>query len=212
MSTPPRAVVVYGAGGHARVVADVVACLGYHVIGWVDDVMAAGTVRHGLTVLGPASWLQGREKEVSVALGIGANHIRKETFENCARFGVACPAFVHPRATVAANARLSDGCVVMAGAIINPGAEVEIGAIINTGAIVEHDCRVGAFAHISPHATLTGAARVGAGTHIGASATVLPGIEVGAETTIGAGAVVVRSIPSKVTAFGVPARVIREQS
>lgn len=193
-------------------VADVVTCLGYQVIGWVDDMMPAGTVRNGLTVLGPASWLQGRGKELLVALGIGANHIRKETFENCARYGVPCPSFVHPRATVASSARIGDGCVVMAGAIINPGAEIDAGAIINTGAVVEHDCRVGAFAHISPHATLTGAARVGASAHIGANATVLPGIEVGAETTIGAGAVVVRAMPAKVIAFGVPARIIREQS
>lgn len=212
MSETRRRVVVYGAGGHARVVADVVSCLGHEVIGLVDDLLPVGQVRGGLTVLGAADWLQGRAGELAVALGIGDNKIREETFLSCERAGVPCPPFIHPRATVAASARLGAGCVVMAGAVINPGAELDAGVIVNSGAVVEHDCRIGRFAHISPNATLTGGSRLGASAHLGAGATVLPGIEVGADSVIGAGAVVVRAVPANVVAFGVPARVVKERS
>lgn len=212
MSDTRRKVVVYGAGGHARVVADVVACLGHEVIGLVDDLLPAGSVRGEYAVLGPSSWLHGKAGELAVALGIGDNKIREETFQNCVRAGVSCPSFVHPRATIAASARLSDGCIVMAGAVINPGAELEAGVIVNSGSVVEHDCRVGRFAHVSPNATLTGAARLGPFAHLGAGATVLPGIEVGEDSIVGAGAVVVTAVPARVVAFGVPARVVRERS
>jgi sugar O-acyltransferase (sialic acid O-acetyltransferase NeuD family) len=207
-----RRVVVYGAGGHARVVADVATCLGHDVIGLVDDLLPPGSLRGEYAVLGSSAWLRGKAGELAVALGIGDNKIREETFLECLRAGVACPAFVHPAATVAASARLSDGCIVMAGAIINPGAALDPGVIVNSGSVVEHDCQVGRFAHISPNATLTGAARLGAFAHLGAGATVLPGIEIGENSIIGAGAVVVTAVPAGVVAFGVPARVVRERT
>lgn len=211
MTSTARRVVVYGAGGHAKVVAYVVTCLGHEVIGLVDDLLPAGTVRGGLSVMGSGAWLHGRSEEVAVALGIGDNRIRNETFQTCRRLSIPCPSFVHPHATVAPSARLADGCIVMAGAIINPDAEIEAGAIINTAAVVEHDCRVGAFAHVSPNATLAGGVRVGAFAHVGAGASVIPGVEVGADTIVGAGAVVTKPVPARVVAVGVPARVIRER-
>jgi len=207
-----RRVVVYGAGGHARVVADLAVCLGHEVIGLVDDLLPVGSVRGEYAVLGSSAWLRTRAGEIAVVLGIGDNRIREETFQECLRAGVACPSFIHPASAVSASARLSDGCTVMAGAVINAGAELGPGVIVNSGSVVEHDCRVGRFAHISPNATLTGAARLGAFAHLGAGATVLPGIEVGEASIIGAGAVVVSAVPAGVVAFGVPARVVRERT
>lgn len=207
-----RRVVVYGAGGHARVVADLAVRLGHDVVGLVDDLLPLGSVRGGYAVLGPAAWLHDKVGTIAVALGIGDNWIREATFQECLRAGVTCPAFVHPSASVAASARLSEGCVVMAGAVINAGAEVGPGVIINSGSVVEHDCRVGRFAHVSPNATLTGAASLGPFAHLGAGATVLPGVEVGEGSIVGAGAVVVSTVRAGVVAVGVPARVVRERT
>lgn len=44
---------------------------------------------------------------------------------------------------------------------------------------------------------------------IGQGACILPGVEIGENTIVGANAVVTRSLPARVLAFGVPARVIR---
>lgn len=209
--TTPAKVVVYGAGGHARVVADLALCLGVEVVGLVDDLLPVGTERNGYRVVGPAAWLDGRANDLSVALGIGDNRVRRETFSACVRARVPTPAFVHPRATVSRSARLGDGCVVMAGAVINAGAILEPGVIVNTGAVVEHDVHVGEFAHVSPNATLTGGTSLGAFSHLGAGATVIPGVVIGKNTIVGAGAVVLTSLADGVVAVGVPAKVIKER-
>lgn len=205
-----RRVVVYGAGGHARVVADLAVCLGHEVIGLVDDLLPVGSVRGEYAVLGSSAWLRTRAGEIAV-VGIGDNRIREETFQECLRAGVACPSFIHPASAAPASARLSDGCTVMAGAVINAGAELGPGVIVNSGSVVEHDCRVGRFAHISPNQRSLaphGWARRAPGRGRDGSS----GIEVGEASIIGAGAVVVSAVPAGVVRFGVPARVVRERT
>jgi sugar O-acyltransferase (sialic acid O-acetyltransferase NeuD family) len=208
--------VVYGAGGHGKVVADLLLAGGQvDLVGFVDD--AAGTVGGpapivlGLPVLGGGAWVETEAARgpIAVALGIGANAARRAVAERCLAFGAELLVAVHPRAVVAASARLGAGSVVMAGAVVNPDAIVGRGVIVNTGAVVEHDVVVGAFAHLSPNATLGGAARVGALAHLGLGSAVLPAVSVGERSVVGAGAVVLRDVTEGVTVVGVPAREIR---
>ncbi len=204
---------IYGAGGHGKVVADILLRAGgCEVLGFVDDGREAGTVVLGLPVLGGREWLRAQTSDgagMAVALGIGDNAARERTFGFCRELGLRLLTAVHPTAAVAPSARLGEGTVVMANASVNPDARVGAGAIINTGAVVEHDCVVGDFAHLSPNAALGGAARVGRLAHCGLGAVVLPGIGVGDRAVIGAGSVVNRNIDSGVVAHGVPARVTR---
>jgi sugar O-acyltransferase (sialic acid O-acetyltransferase NeuD family) len=206
----PERVVVYGAGGHGKVVADVLlAGRRYQVLGFIDDdASRAGTAILGLPVLGTAAWLEreGRLASIAVALGVGANEARRAVAERCVEWGTPLIVAVHPRAVVAPSARLGAGTVVMAGAVINPDARVGRGTIVNTGAVVEHDVVVGDWAHLSPNATTGGTARIGASVHLGLGSVVLPGVSVGEGAVVGAGAVVVRDVPRGVTVVGVPAR------
>ena len=203
-------VVVYGASGHGKVVADIVLAAGQTVVGFADDRRTEGTAV-GLPILGSGEWLtQHRGEFDGVALGIGANDARAKVMERLLAANIKVIAAVHPTTVVARGAKIADGCAVMAGALINPDAVIERGAIINTGAIVEHDCRVGEFAHISPNATLAGTVTIGAFTHIGAGATVINNVNVGSGTVVGAGSVVISDIGSNVVAYGVPARLARE--
>jgi sugar O-acyltransferase (sialic acid O-acetyltransferase NeuD family) len=211
MSSHP--VVVYGASGHGKVVADVLLAGGVRVLGFVDDGYASRPASVlGLPVLGSFDALLslvGGGTPCDVALGIGDNAARARVFERCATAGIRLRAAIHPRATVAQSAVISDGALVGAGAVVNPDAVVERGAIVNTHAVVEHDCRVGEFAHISPNATMGGASRVGAFAQLGTAAALLPLVHVGRGSIVGAGAVVVRPLPDGVVAVGVPARVLR---
>ncbi len=202
--------VVYGCGGHGKVVADLARSCDLIVEGFVDDEAPVSARVLGLPILGGAHWLEAHRSEVAVALGIGENHTRRRVYELCERLGMSPVTLLHPTAAVASSAQVGAGVVVMAKSVINPDARVADGAIINTGAIVEHDCEVGAFAHLSPNAALGGAARVGALAHVGLGASILPGKAVGDEAVIGAGAVVVRDIPPGVVVVGVPARILRE--
>lgn len=201
-------IVIIGAGGHGKVVADIVRAAGYEVAGFLDDRRPVGTqVLGDLAVLGPLEWLS--RAPCRVALGIGDNASRARVAERVHELGSSLFTAIHPRAVVAPSASIGDGVAVMASAVINPSALIETGAIINTGVIVEHDCIVAPFAHLSPNATLGGECRVGAHAHIGISATMLPRTSVGARSIIGGGALVARDIPADVVAVGIPARVSR---
>jgi sugar O-acyltransferase (sialic acid O-acetyltransferase NeuD family) len=200
-------VVVVGAGGHGKVVCDVLRSSGNAVEGFVDDGKPAGTRVLDLTVLGDVAWALRRGGRV--ALGIGDNARRKTLGEALAAAGCELVTAVHRDATVASSVSIGAGSVVMARAVINPDAVIDRGVILNTAAVIEHDCFVGAYAHLSPAAALGGGARIEAEAHVGLGAVVLPGIRVGERSVVGAGAVVNRDIQPGVVVRGVPARVGR---
>ena len=203
-------VFVYGAGGHGKVVVDILAAAGTEVAGFIDDSKAAGTkVLEHWCVAGNAEWLYANAVagQTKVALGIGDNAVRRRVAEECLKRGISVVTAIHPRATIARSAKIGQGTAVMAGAIVNPDARIGCGVIINTGAVVEHDVLVGDFAHVAPGATLTGAARIGIESQLGAGGCVLPGVSIGDRTVVGAGAVVIRDLPARVVAVGVPARI-----
>ena len=206
----PRGLVVYGAGGHAKVVCDVLQCAGRTVLGFIDDApQRHGTTVLGLPVLGGGASLDPAQHEV--ALGIGDNGARSKVYDACVARGIRVVTAIHPRASVARSACLGDGTVVMAFAAINPDAAVGRGVIVNTASVIEHDVVVGDFAHLSPNAAMGGAARLGARAQLGIGASVLPGVIVGDDAIVGGGAVVARDVPPSVVAYGVPARAHRDR-
>jgi sugar O-acyltransferase (sialic acid O-acetyltransferase NeuD family) len=202
--------VVLGAGGHGKVVADILRAGGQEVFGFVDDQKPAHAMVLDLPVVGGTRWLG--DAPCRVALGIGDNATRARLAQHCLDAGCELVTAIHPRAVVASSARIADGVVVMALAVVNPAAVVERGAIVNTGAVIEHDCAIGEYAHVSPNATLGGGCRVGEFTHLGIGATMLPNTSIGARSIVGGGGVVARDLPSDVVAVGVPARVTRRLS
>ena len=203
--------VVFGAGGHGKVVADAALKAGWKVAAFVDD----AADKEGAQIAGlPVARLEaltGELRGAAVLLGIGDNALRARAMERLRAMGAAvAPAVVHPSAVVGRGAQLGAGTVVMALVVINADARIEEGCILNSSCIVEHDCAVGAFAHISPNAALGGGVEVGALAHVGLGASVLPGVRVGEGARVGAGAVVVRDVPAGATVAGVPAREIRK--
>lgn len=210
--TEPRIIIV-GARGHGRVVANALLVAGATVVGFADaDPMLVGTSVLGLPVLGDDEALAGIDRRNHLlANGVGGTGVKPPTARRAVaqrllaegwRFAQVC----HPTATIAATAHLGEGAQVLAGAIVQPGAAIGAQAIINTGAVVEHDCKVGAYAHVSIGAILCGDVMIGKECHIGAGAVVIQGISLGAGVVVGAGAAVVRSHESPGLLLGVPAR------
>ncbi|PYY15192.1 MAG: acetyltransferase [Acidobacteria bacterium] len=200
-------IVVYGAGGHGKVVAEVLAACGQKIEGFIDDkVSLAGSKVFDLPVFAAAEWLRSHSG-AQVALGIGDNVARERAANRIKQNGCALLTVVHPSAVVARSARIDEGAAIMPVAVLNPDCEIGEGAIINTGAIVEHDVRIGRFAHLSPNSATGGGAQIGSYAHIGMGASVLPLQRVGARSVIGAGAVVVSDIPEGEIAYGIPAKV-----
>jgi UDP-perosamine 4-acetyltransferase len=209
----PIRVVGLGAGGHAKVVIEILRSdERLELVGLLDnDPAMAGKIVSGVPVLGPDQMLVGIERQgvTHFFVGVGSTgdtSLRRRLHESAAALNLAPVTAVHPRAIVAGSARIGHGCQVMAGAIVNAEAVAGVNVCINTGAIVEHDCLVGNHAYIATGARLGGAVSINEGAFVGAGATIRQSITVGARAIVAAGAVVVANVPTGVTVVGVPAR------
>ena len=194
---------LYGAGGHGKVIKEILESQGRDVEGFIDDnpniIEISGLpVRHSLDGV----------DEVVVSIGI--NETRKKVVEkiDCTFANAA----IHKNAILSPTVQVGAGSVVMAGAIINVDTQIGKHCIINTGAVIEHECQIGDYVHISPHTTLCGNVTVGEGTWIGAGSTVIPGITIGCWSQIGAGSVVVTDIPDGCLAYGNPCKIVKQRN
>ncbi len=213
-NVPVRKLAIWGASGHALVVADIVRLQGdYELIGFVEDLDSTrhGAEFNGLTVFGGIEKLDElRDMGVGhLIVGFGNCAARLKTSELIREKGFELATAIHPKAVVATDVVVSRGSVIAAGVVINPGARIGESVIINTGATVDHECFLEAGVHVSPGAHLAGNVSVGQTSWIGIGAIVSDHIRIGSNTVIGAGAVVMQDIPDGVVAYGVPARVVK---
>lgn len=208
-----RHIVLFGAGGHGKVVRDIVEQMHEYdlessIVAVYDDYVLEKMMDGTLPILNSEDAFRAFvEKNGSVygLIGIGNNAIRERlSREYPIRYAVA----IHPTAIIADDVKIGEGTVVMAGAIINPGAKIGRHCIINTGAIVEHDCVIGDYVHISPGVKMAGDVAIGRMCHIGVGASIIPKIKIGENVIVGAGTVVIRDIGDGKKVVGVPAREI----
>jgi sugar O-acyltransferase (sialic acid O-acetyltransferase NeuD family) len=198
---------LYGAGGHSKVITDILNSLGIQVIRVFDDKPSEAKLRSikidsGIRILGKSF----PELDAPLIISVGDNVRRAEIASMLnSTYGQA----IHGTAIISPKALIGAGTVILHGAIVQAATEIGKHVLINTAASIDHDNVIGDYVHISPHATLCGHVQVGEGTHIGAGAVVIPSIRIGRWCTIGAGAVVIRDIPDFATAVGNPARVIK---
>lgn len=199
--------IIWGAGGHAKVLADAARMSGWRIEAFLDDLQPArnGEAFFDSVVYGDLKAFEGNEP-VAIGLGIGDCRTRLACADRARQQGWTLPVIIHPRACVSSTARVEEGAFLAAGAVVNPDSELARAAIVNTAATVDHDCRIGAGVHLAPGVHLAGGVSIGARTLIGLGAVVKPGVRIGDDCIVGAGAVVTRDLPNGVTVAGVPAR------
>lgn len=210
-----RKLVIWGAGGHALVVADIIRLQDeYEIVGLLDDVNLErhGTEFFGTPILGGREQLSNLQRMgvQHLLLGFGDCDVRLRLSALIRAGGFELATAIHPGAIVARDVPIGPGTVIVAGTVINPGVRIGENVIINTCASVDHECIVEDGAHIAPGVHLGGRARVGQAAWIGIGATVKDRVIIGKYSLIGAGAVVLDDIPDGVVACGVPAKVILE--
>jgi sugar O-acyltransferase (sialic acid O-acetyltransferase NeuD family) len=208
----PR-LVIWGAGEHALVVAEIVRLGGeYELIGWLDDVdpERRGTLHGGLPVLGGREQLERlRDQGVDhIALAMGRCEARLHLADLARQRGYQLPALIHPRASIGTGVPIGEGTVIKAGAVLDVGVTVGASALLSH-ATIAHNSVIEDGVLVGGGVTLSGRVHVGRGTFLGSGVTVGDRLRIGRGCLIGAGAVVVDDIPPDVVAYGVPARVIR---
>ncbi len=156
-------VVVIGAGGHGRAVAEIILQdPDMNLIGFLDDSVPKFSEVLGVTVLGSISSLEGLAQKVDgIIVAIGNNKVRSSLIKQAEALGMQLVTVIHPQAMVSPSARIGEGAAVMAGAIIGTEATLGKGAIVNSAAVVDHHCVVGAFGHLGTNACMAGGSQLG---------------------------------------------------
>lgn len=190
---------LYGAGGHAKVIIEILENSGETISMLFDDNTGAPFLfEYPIKRFSDHVWSD-RDKMI---LAIGNNAMRKKLAE---KIQVSYGKAIHGTANLSSRCYIGDGSVVMAGATVNSCAVIGRHCVINTNASVDHDCILEDYVHISPNVALCGNVVVGEGAHIGAGAVVIPGVRIGSWAIIGAGAVVVRDVENGIMVKGNPA-------
>jgi len=206
-----KAIVVIGAGGHAKVCVELLRAMGEQVDYCVGGSESAECI--GVPVLeGDENIPRLREQGYARAfVALGSNALRARLAAHVLALGYELVNAISPRAVISPSARVGRGVAVMAGAVVNAQSQIADLAIINTGALVDHDCRIGQAAHVAPQSALAGCVSIGNQSFLGIGCRVIPGVTIGSNTTIGAGGVVISDVADDVIAVGVPVRVIKHK-
>jgi sugar O-acyltransferase (sialic acid O-acetyltransferase NeuD family) len=205
----PKPLILVGAGGHAKVVFDLISVLGLDCL--AVSCPEASNLRQwrGLAVISDQQLSElYSPAQVDLVLGIGfmpGTNLRQRLFEQFSQLGYQFRTLRHPTAWISASARLGQGCQVMAGVIIQADAECADNVIINTSASIDHDTVIGAHSQIAPGAVLCGAVVVEECVFIGASATVIQSRRIGKGAVVAAGAVVTSDVVPGSVVKGCPA-------
>jgi len=198
--------IVFGAGGHARVVGAILHGQGEVIKGYLDEsyIASEAEVIKQATLIGLPADLQNYScEEYEVYAAIGDNHKRRVAIELILSKGYSMPSLIHPTAIVESNCRIGQASVICMGVLIATDTLVGEGVILNTGCSVDHEAIIGDYCHIAPGAILAGRVKVGREVFIGMGARVAQNLSIGDGAVVGAGAIILKDVPAATTVVGV---------
>lgn len=198
--------IIIGASGHGKVVADIAIKLNkWQSIAFLDDNESIKTTM-GLEVIGKTADAFIYKEEADFFVAIGSNTTREKIQEILLDERVSVISLIHPSVVIGNNVEIGIGTAIMAGVVINCSTQIGKGCIINTSCSIDHDNEIGDYVHISPGVSLAGTVRVGKGSWIGIGCAISNNINICSNCKVGAGAVVVKDINEPGTYVGVPVR------
>jgi sugar O-acyltransferase (sialic acid O-acetyltransferase NeuD family) len=210
-------VLLVGARGHARAVADVIKAESrYQIAGLIDSFQERGASCFGYKVLGGEKDVPSICSEMNIShmfIAIGDNFQRQAMTDRIKRVlpNILFISPVHPSAFIGSDVEIGDGTVIMPAVTVISGSSIGERCVLNTASSLDHDCTMEAWSSLGPGVVTGGRVYIGARSSIGIGASVKNDIRIGFDTVIGAGAVVVKNIPDNVLAYGVPCRVMRSR-
>jgi sugar O-acyltransferase (sialic acid O-acetyltransferase NeuD family) len=210
-------VAVLGSSSHGAVIADAIErSTSLRLLGFLDGKRELGEKVCGYKILGQVEdipTLMRRHKLGGLVIGIGDNWVRAREVKAVRAVSprIRFPNLLHPSAVVASRVSWGEGNVVLAGCVVNCGTTIGDFCVLNTSCSIDHDCRLGDYVSVAPQACAGGNVEIGDYSAICLGARIIHRIRIGAHSVIGAGSTVLRHVPSRVTAYGTPARIIRSR-
>ncbi len=197
---------IIGAGGHGKVVADIAQLMGkWRDIYFLDDNSDLKTVS-GCEVIGQVKDLYKFVGTHDIFVAIGNNAVREELTRHAEEYGAHIPSIIHPTAIIAKDVIIGPGSTIVAGAIINTHTVIGRSCIVNTGATIGHDNVLRDFVHVSSGCNLAGTVEVGRRTWIGLGAVICNNISITENCLVAAGSVVINNLAVSGTYYGIPAK------
>lgn len=206
-----KKVIIFGASGHARVIADIIDSSKDELVGFLDDniEIQGKTIIDDKKVLGTTQEEDVKKyKDCYFVIGIGSNRVRKIIANKYPK--LKWYTAIHPNSVIGSDVEIGEGTVIMAGTVINTGTIIGKHCILNTCSSLDHDNVIEDYVHVSPGSHLAGTVKIGEGTWICSGVTVINNITIGNNNIIGAGATVIKNINDNNSTFvGVPIRKVK---
>ena len=198
--------IIIGASGHGKVVADIAIKMNkWQSIAFLDDDESIKTSM-GLEVIGKTADAFTYKDEADFFVAIGSNATREKIQEKLIERGLNVICLIHPSAVIGTDVEIGIGTAVMAGVVINSSSRIGKGCIINTSSSLDHDNVIEDYIHISPGVRAAGTVSISKGTWLGIGSVVSNNVNICSGCKVGAGAVVVKDITEPGTYVGVPVR------
>lgn len=209
-----KSIIIIGAGGHAKVLIDILKSQSVNIIGITDpDPNKVGKNVMGVPVIGDDAVIEIYDNNsIELVNGIGMiahEKNRQRIFDSFKKRGYCFASVIHYSVVLSYDVELSEGVQIMAGSVVQPGCKIGANSIINSRASIDHDTIIGSHVHVAPGVTLSGEVQIGSGTLVGSGATIIQGVRIGESAIVAAGAVVIRDVPDGATVMGVPAKVVK---
>lgn len=201
-----KTLIIIGAGGHGRVVADCAQATDqYQKIVFLDDCYPERKKNHSWDILGKTNTFIDYIDNAHFIVAFGNNKLRQTLLTTLSKANAKVVSVIHPTAYVSQHATLGNGVVVLAKAVINIGSKINDGCIINTAATVDHDCTLQRAVHISPGVNIAGGVTIGELSWVGIGASIIECITLAENTQIASGSAVTKSTQKNALYAGVPA-------
>jgi sugar O-acyltransferase (sialic acid O-acetyltransferase NeuD family) len=208
-----KSLIIIGAGGHAKVVAEAARLAGWSVLGFVDEINDVSGQRDffGANLwANTAAAIAANGEPADWFVAIGNNVARAQKILQMQESGMSLATIIHPTAVVSKHSRVGQASFVAALAHLGPDSVVGDGVIVNTSASVDHDCIVENFAHLSPRCVLGGHAYIGSRAWVGMGAVVRDRARIGADCVVGAASLVLHEAAAGEVVVGIPAKPARQ--
>ncbi len=150
------------------------------------------------------------QKGFSYALGTPSPHKNKLIEELKNKFSLQFDALIHPTVFFGSNVHVGEGVIMNANATVGPHAFLDDFCIVNRCVSIGHDAKIGKHVLLGPGASIEGSVTIEDCVTVGMRATVIDQLQIGNWSVVGAGSLVTKDIPPYVVAYGVPAKVVRE--